>query len=133
MKLIKIIRLEESRSRPGTQEEQIAAVYNNWTKISRIDNPSEAVQLTAVQQSLRAIQYIKNPTENVQLFVVKYIPVYVTMIEHPTHNVVRIALKDTQFIKHEPEAYFRFVRRHFADNALLMKKWLRYGETIREQ
>ncbi len=135
MGLVKIIRLDESRSSINnkSEQDQIAAIYNDWTKIASIKSPTEAVQLAAVKRNLTAIRDIKNPTEAVQLFVIGYSAGYVTDIEHPTQNAVRLALKNRQFIVHEPHAYERFVKIHFANNILLMKKWLRYGEVMRNQ
>ncbi len=92
------------------EAEQIARVLANPRSMREIKNPSEAVQLAAVNQYGWNIIYNDNPIERVAM----------------------IALRSPGFIE-EQDWYERFVRSYFANNTLLMKKWLRYGENMRNQ
>jgi hypothetical protein len=115
-----------------TEKEQIDLVNSNGYDILLIHNPSEAVQLAAVTREGPAIMYIENPFESVQLAAVKQNGYTINYIKNPTQKVLLTALKNLNFIKLQ-KAYETFVKEYFADNTLLMKKWLRYGEAIREQ
>ncbi|MCK9369775.1 hypothetical protein M0R04_07715 [Candidatus Dojkabacteria bacterium] len=107
MKLVKIIRLNESWD-TKSEAQLLADVSMNGYLIRNITNPSEAVQAVAIREN----------------------PLSVGLIKNPSQKVVLTALKDERFINH-PIHYNFFVKRHFANNTLLMKKWLRYCETMR--
>ncbi len=78
-----------------------------------------------------AVKYIKNPSEAVQLAVIKeYIWAFLR-INNPTPLVIKTALTNPILIGDE-RAFKQAVTAVFSNNALLMKKWLRYGETMRE-
>jgi hypothetical protein len=139
MKLIKIVRLDENTmgldldSEAGMEEwHRIKTVQRDGNNISSIDDPSELVQLAAVEQNPYSIQHIDHPTEKVQLYVVHKNGMYVTMIDNPLPNVVIIALKDPNCYEYA-FMYEKFVKHQFKNNTLLMKKWLRYGEAMRNQ
>lgn len=53
-------------------------------------------------------------------------------LHNPTNEVVKVALTSEPFIKYWHSAYENFVKRHFKDNTVLMNKWLRYRDNMRE-
>jgi hypothetical protein len=144
--------------KPQTEREQLAAVNRSGFEIEFINNPSEAVQLAAVNQNASAIKYIinkgivpseavqlaavcktghlikdiDNPSEIVQLGAISRDWRAIIYISNPTPYVVKTALLDQRFIDRQ-QNYERYIKNQFKDNALLMKKWLRYGETMRSQ
>jgi hypothetical protein len=111
---------------------QLAAVTQYYGAIRHIKNPSEAVQLAAIDQYYWAITHIKNPSEAAQIAVINANVWAIRYIDNPTTKVLLIALKDSEFIN-DKEEYDNFIKWQFANNTLLMKKWLRYGETMRNQ
>lgn len=70
-----------------SEEEQIAAVQENFHNIMLIKNPSEAVQLAAVEDYGAIIKHIKNPTEAVQIAAVKDYGPAIAYINNPSYNV----------------------------------------------
>ncbi len=129
MRLKEIVYLDEATD--YQERHNILSVNHDGNNIREIDNPSEAVQMAAVKQNPYAIQYINNPTEKVQLYVVGKNGMYITMIEQPLNDVVMRALRDPTFYTYE-YMYNKFVKDYFKDNNLLLKKWLRYGEAMRD-
>jgi hypothetical protein len=115
-----------------SEKAQIDFVRSYGENIGKIDNPSEAVQLAAVNNYGPAIAYIKNPSEGVQLAAISQQGYLIKYINNPTQTVLLTVLKDLRFINNQG-IYEKAVRRLFANNTLLMKKWLRYGEAMREQ
>jgi hypothetical protein len=134
MKLNKVIRLTEQTisKKPHSEEEMIRIVTRDWRGISTILNPSEAVQLAAVCDNGFSIQFIKNPPETVQLAAVSRVGSAIKYIKNPSQLVLTTALKQKRFMRSEPY-YEDFVREYFKDNQLLIKKWLRYRDTMRDQ
>lgn len=115
-----------------TEKQQIAMVRRHQYNIVRITNPSEPVQLAAVTQNGDAVRYIKNPSEAVQAAAVNQDAFSIGFIRNPITAVIRKALMDPLLINNQ-QVYDREVKRLFANNTLLMKKWLRYGENMRNQ
>jgi hypothetical protein len=115
-----------------SEQEQLEAIMQRGSDIEFIDNPSEAVQLAAVRIFGWYIMYIKNPCEAAQLSAVRDNGVNVMEIKHPLPSVIKSTLTNPEFVLNG-EDYRRVVKRLFADNNILMKKWLRYGETMRNQ
>ncbi len=115
---------------------KLAAVSENGHVIDDIDNPSEAIQLAAVNSASDALIWITKkgivPSDAVQSAAVSRMGSLIRYIKHPSSQVVKVALTDQRFIGFK-ESYEREVKRIFSNNALLMKKWLRYGETMRNQ
>jgi hypothetical protein len=131
MKLAKIIRLNENGlDIPQREESQIEYVQKDYQRIRRIVNPSEAVQLAAVNSNAYSFKYIKNPSEAVQLAAVSKVGSTIRYCKNPSNLVLTTALKNQGFVNNE-EKYESFIKKYFKDNAILMKKWLRYGETMR--
>ncbi len=87
---------------------QLAAVKANSWNINEIAKPSEAVQLAAVNKHYTAILDIKNPTQSVIKFVLT-----------------------TQRVINDAGEYKALVQHLFSNNALLARKWIRYGENMR--
>jgi hypothetical protein len=110
---------------------QLAAIAENDWAIQFIMNPSEIVQLAAVTQNGYAIQHIENPSEAVQLAAVTKFVDAIEYIENPTQLVIKTILTNPIVIYDNQKYYERLVKEIFKDNTLLMKKWLRYGETMR--
>jgi hypothetical protein len=137
-----------------SEKQQIALVKRSPQSMQKITNPSEAVQLAAVNANIFAIEFIKNPSEVVQLAAVTrygralrfisdqseavksaavnqdmYAFVYVN---NPSDEMIKLALTSRYFID-SPSLYEYITKKLFANNTILMKKWLRYGETMRNQ
>ncbi len=155
MKLVKIIRLDEG---VNVEQDQINLVSKSGLAIQNIKHPSEAVQRAAVLQNGMAfkyiykkgivpseaiqldavkirgytIQHIKNPSEAVQLAAVKRDGHAIQFIKNPAPGVIQLALKHPTLIS-KPDDYERLVKKYFANNTILMKKWLRYGQVMRDQ
>jgi hypothetical protein len=119
-----------------TEEEQLAVVKRTAYAIKHIKNPSEAVQLAAVAQDGFAICYVIDnrnvPSEAVQMLAVKQDVYTIHVIRNPAPAVIKAALTNSALV-HQVLEYEYLVNKLFADNALLMKKWIRYGETMRNQ
>ncbi|MCK9369656.1 hypothetical protein M0R04_07090 [Candidatus Dojkabacteria bacterium] len=132
MRLTEYLMLESVDWNTKSEKEQIDLVTKDGLSIRHIEHPSLAVQMAAINQYSWAIRYIKNPSEAIQLTAVAIAAWVVRYIDNPTTKVLLTALKDLKFIKDEEE-YNGFVKKYFANNTLLMKKWLRYGEAMRGQ
>ncbi|MCK9369786.1 hypothetical protein M0R04_07770 [Candidatus Dojkabacteria bacterium] len=135
--LLKEIKEEEpQRYKPDwtekTEKEQIAIVNNDGFQIRNISNPSLAVQIAAVHRNPIVIRHLPDSSEVVQLSAIADLQGWaIQFIHNPTTKVLLTALKDLKFIKDEEE-YETFIKQYFANNTLLMKKWLRYGQAMRE-
>jgi hypothetical protein len=112
---------------------QLAAVSSVGEVVGDLTDPSEAVQLAAVNQDAWAIQYIDNPSPEVQQTAVDNAGWEVLQYVHNRSPiVVKNVLMNYELIT--DEILYRFVvTTLLKDNTLLMKKWLRYGETMRNQ
>lgn len=51
---------------------------------------------------------------------------------HIDPDIIKIALLNIEFIINKPLNYAHLVKEYFKDNALLMNKWLRYAQHIRD-
>ncbi len=111
---------------------QLASVNHNGFSIKYIKTPSETVQLAAIECGWNAIMYIKNPCESAQLLSIITVPAAIQYIKKPTPKVIITILKTQVFINDKGK-YNKFVKEHFDNNTILMKKWLRYGEAMREK
>ena len=111
-----------------SDEEQLAAVNRNGDAIRFIKNPSPEVQLAAVKQRGLAIEYIKNPSPEVQLAAVKKSGDAILLINNPSHEL--ITLPSVIKIK---DLYDNLIKNIYPNNNLLIKKWIRYGDTMREE
>ena len=133
-----------------SDEEQLAAVKQDGYVISCIKNPSPEVQLAAVKTHGLAIQFIKNPSPEVQLAAVKKWGDVIRWIENPSPEVQLAAVNQNgdaiQYIKNPPhewitlpsiirnkDLYDATVKKIYPNNNLLIKKWIRYGDTMREE
>jgi hypothetical protein len=72
------------------------------------------------------------PPESVQLIAVRKAGHLIIHIENPSPSVIRAALQEPHFVQWT-DSYNRAVKNLFKDNAILMKKWIRYGENMRNQ
>ncbi|MCK9369763.1 hypothetical protein M0R04_07655 [Candidatus Dojkabacteria bacterium] len=115
-----------------SEKEQTSRVRRNPSSIREVINPSEFLQLIAVQNDGWIIQYIKHPTPQVQLVAVSRWPPALEYIDNPTQEALLTALKAPVFIRMTTK-YERVVKKLFANNTILMKKWLRYGQAMREE
>ncbi|MCK9369772.1 hypothetical protein M0R04_07700 [Candidatus Dojkabacteria bacterium] len=131
MKLIEVAKLPVDWN-TKSEKQQIAMVRRKGHAVTRIANPSEAVQLAAIRHQPWAVVFLKNPTLAAQKLAVKLEPWQLDAIKNPDPAIIRMALTDIRFIQ-SPSSYIRTVNWLFKDNDLLMKKWLRYGETMRNQ
>jgi hypothetical protein len=78
-----------------------------------------------------AIRKIDNPSPKVQIFVVTKNPFAILSIKNPTSEAVSSVLTNERFIN-SIDVYNKFVKQFFKNNTVLMNKWLRYAENIRE-
>jgi hypothetical protein len=111
---------------------QLMAVSRQGEVIGELENPSEAVQLAAVTQSGFNIKYIADPSPAVQQAAVdKNGWEVMQYVEHRSPVVIKNTLTHFEFI--EDERLFQFaVNMLLKGNGVLIKKWLRYGEAMRE-
>ena len=133
-----------------SEEVQLAAVKGYGDAIRFIKNPSPAVQLAAVKQDAYAIQFIKNPSPAVQLAAVKRRGLAIEYIKNPSLEVQLAAVNQSvyaiQYIENPPhewitlpsvikikDLYDPMIKKIYANNNLLIKKWIRYGDTMREE
>jgi hypothetical protein len=118
----------------NNEAEQLDDVSYDGCAIEHIKNPSEVVQLAAVKQTGLAMYHIIKkgivPSEAVQLAAVNQSLWALSFIKSPSQVVIKAALTNPLFID-DQTYYENAVGVLFADNALLMKKWLRYGEAMR--
>jgi hypothetical protein len=132
---------------------QLAGVDANPYAISWIKNPSETVQLAAASKLGEVIGELPNPSEEVQLAAVNQDAWSIQNIDEPTPKVQQAAVDRAgwevlQYVRNRSPAvvkniltHFEFISDerlfHFAvttllkGNDMLIKKWLRYGETVR--
>jgi hypothetical protein len=140
---------------------QVAAINKFWSAIDDIENPCEAAQLAAVTRYGYSIENIIDkgiiPSDKVQVAAVKqnsgalqilqhtgikisprlhFIEVYnVPSIENyfinPTRENLNIVLTDQKFIMEWKKIYDKFVKHIFANNSVMVNKWLRYSENMR--
>jgi hypothetical protein len=112
--------------------DQIKYVRRNGLGIRNINNPSEVVQLAAISEESGAILFIAAPSEAAQLVaVIDNIWVF-SGILNPTAVVTKLALTNQDLINDEL-SYGIAVKQACHGNALLIKKWLRYGNTHRNR
>lgn len=78
-----------------------------------------------------AIRKINNPSPKVQLIAVTKNPIAILSITNPTPEAASVVLTNEDFINNSRH-YEYFVRKYFKDNTVLMNKWLRYAENIKE-
>ncbi|MCK9369743.1 hypothetical protein M0R04_07545 [Candidatus Dojkabacteria bacterium] len=122
---------------------QVAAVSSSGYTIRWIKKPSEQVQLIAIHSDPDYLRFIKKPTEAVQLLAVTrsgcaIIELLDKGIKKFSDNVIRTALIDLNLIKYSNKwgavkHYDDVVRALFPNNSLLMKKWIRYGQALRDE
>jgi hypothetical protein len=111
---------------------QLAAVDKNCYAIQYIDTPSEEAQLAAITYNAGAFISIKNPSEAAQKLAISLNPLaIVRYIKSPSPSVARAILTNPIIINSVD--YPKLVARFFRDNNMLMNKWLRYGEAMRNQ
>ena len=111
-----------------SDEEQLAAVKQWGDAIQYIKNPSPAVQLAAVKQDVYAIRWIENPSPEVQLAAVNQNGDAIQYIENPPHEWITLPS-----IIRNKDLYDAMIKKIYANNNLLIKKWIRYGDTMREE
>jgi hypothetical protein len=154
MSTFKHFLIEQKAIEDQTEEWQIDYIKSRDAEaIQLIDDPSEKVQLVAVQRDPFSIYYIKNPTEKVQLLAVSLNAYTIRSIKNPSEAVQLEAIREgngrvVQFLENPTASaikaaltqqgliddsmdYTRIVKKLFANNTILMNKWLRYGEAMR--
>jgi hypothetical protein len=113
-----------------TIRDQLSLVRSDPWDIQLIDDPSEVVQIAAVNTDAESIQFIENPTEKVQRLAIDADPWNIDYINNPSPAILSLALKNPKVYTNQ-EYYDGCVKRYFADNIILMKKWIRYGQAMR--
>jgi hypothetical protein len=130
--------IQEAQGSPGPhlshqpEEQQLASVLRYADTILFIENPSITIQLAAIKQKPTLIKYLKNPAAEVQMLAVSKDGFTIKGIKDPSLEVIRAALQNPKTIRKQPQ-YDKLVKHIFKDNTMLMNKWLRYGETMRDQ
>jgi hypothetical protein len=115
-----------------SEKQQIAMVKRSRYGLRQIANPSVAVQLAGVEYDAWSILQISNPPEVVQLVAAGAQPMAIQYLNNPSSAAIKIALTHPSLVNNETW-YKQSVETLFKDNAILKKKWLRYGESMREQ
>ncbi len=122
---------------------QLAAVTGSGYAIRWIKKPSEQVQLITINDSEEFLEFIKKPTEAVQLIAIKHSGLAIMkLIEKGIKSfspiMIKTALTDPELINFSGSwgkmaSYNDVVVALFPNNALLMKKWIRYGQAMRDE
>ncbi|MCK9369774.1 hypothetical protein M0R04_07710 [Candidatus Dojkabacteria bacterium] len=143
----------------ASPQEQLAAIKKNANAIQNIKNPTREMQRIAIEKQPTIIAAMKNhgthfdedmlllaishngfvigsiddPSEEMQMTAIKDHIGTISSIVNPTPRVVKFAFSNPQYFLHDHlyDTFKHEVARIFADNTLLMKKWLRYGEAMR--
>lgn len=127
-----------------SEKQQIAAIKRSYNVFSQIKNPSEAVQLAAVKEyAYNIIHLLDNniiPSEDVQLTTIQHSLSNITMVEiirvFTRYNVklsANVILAILHHNKYNHSNKIKFIKEYFANNSLLIAKWLRYLENIQEK
>jgi hypothetical protein len=132
IKAIRDARYSLQRMDNPSEDVHLHAVKQNGRFIRFIKNPSEAVQLAAINNTPWATAFIEQPTIRVQECVIQKSCQYITEIQNPDPSIIKLALTNQRLIDNS-YTYDFAVNKLFKDNAILMKKWLRYGEAMRDQ
>jgi hypothetical protein len=113
------------------EEDQIKYILqaDHWG-IHYIKNPCELACVAAVLKDFRSIAFINYPSEAVQLIAINDNASIIRHINSPSQTAIRMALTNQQLID-DTEVYNHCVELLFANNSLLMNKWLRPGEVMR--
>lgn len=90
-------------------------------------NPHLFLELTELEHKTK-INFL---SDKAKLAAVKENAMSLALITNPTPEMVKIGLTDEEFINDYPEEYERTVRNIFKNNTILMNKWLRYAENMR--
>jgi hypothetical protein len=116
-----------------SEELQFVAVQQNPEILGILDNPSRSVQKFALNRSTGyIIKYIKDPDEELQLLALQHSSGPIVYIQNPTKRVTDQVLRDEDFIITSPHQYKDFVSRIFKDNSILINKWIRYCDNVRD-
>jgi hypothetical protein len=132
-----------------TEDMKIAAIKQQPKAIIFIKKPSDTVKQTYLDMVPNGISRIKNPTEAQQLAAVSvdgYVILHNINVgkRNPiSSKVLAAALSEPNFITgktsyspngniHRQKQYDDFVKHTFANNTVLMNKWLRYAKNVRE-
>lgn len=103
--------------------------------IDRFHNMSEDEMLRSVEEDPDTIMYMSNAPKHVQLAAVNKDGAAIMNFIYDLDldkdkDVIYAAFTNPKFI-HQKRAYEDTIKDLYADNALLMNKWLRYGQNIR--
>ncbi len=109
-----------------------AAIHAYPWAIEYVKNPSEELQLEAVNIQGWVIKHIDNPSEAVQLAAIRNDLNSIVYLDKPYPSVIKAVLTNETLINNK-SVYENLIVRLFENNALLMKKWLRYGDAMRNQ
>lgn len=113
-------------------ELQLAAVKQNPEVLRVIQNPDRSVIQYALAANGFTIKYVKDPDEELQLLAIDLTSGPIMYIKTPTKIVIDQVLRDDDFIISSPNAYKNFVARIFKDKSILINKWIRYCDNVRE-
>jgi hypothetical protein len=125
--------------------EEITAVGTPIKKVlDVVGTVSKRVQLAAVEhwpnEINELIKYNEAPIdEDVKMAAVKTYGGAIVWIPNPSNELLKVALVDPTFINLRQATqngivspYDSFVKEHFKNNSILMNKWLRYAQNIRD-
>lgn len=110
-------------------EDEDAAMEEYFDRFTRMTEPE---MIAAVKEDPDNIMHMSHATEKVQLTAVKEYGGALRNFwaDRPSKAVVNAALTEPTFV-HDKRSYDALVKDMFADNSILMNKWLRYGDNMR--
>lgn len=97
-----------------------------------IANPDRTVIKYALAMNGYAIKYVRDPDEELQLLAIDMVSAPVMYIKKPTKKVTDQVLRDEDYISTSPNNYKAFVMRIFKGNSILINKWIRYCDNVRD-
>lgn len=92
--------------------------------------PYEGIFGTMLEyQDESGIQFI---TDAVKLAACKSEGVNIVHIDNPSPDMIKAALTEPMFVDQEPELYSQIVHKYFKGNSIMINKWLRYAQNMRD-
>jgi hypothetical protein len=126
MKLDEILESFEPEDDDYDEEAAMDAYFDKFR------NMTEPQMIAAVKEDPDNIMHMPHATEKVQLTAVKEYGGALRNFwaERPSKAVVNAALTEPTFV-HDARSYDALVKDMFADNSIMMHKWIRYGQNMR--
>lgn len=99
----------------------------------KFHNMTEPQMIAAVKEDPDNIMHMSNATPKVMMAAVKTYGGTLRnfWMEKPSKEIVNAALTEPSFVSNARD-YNNLVKDMFADNGILMNKWIRYGQNMRD-